>query len=101
MNLALIILFVLGGLTLTALLIIALLAWIGRGESDVNGEKERDAGWTEADNRMRRYLAARRLTIEGSVQAEVLAGNKAKEAQERTALAEITAMQVWMARGGR
>lgn len=101
MNIPFIILCVLGGLTLAGLFIIALLAWIGRGESDVNGEKECDAGWTEAENRMRRYLAARRQTIEGSVQAEVLACNKAREAQERTALAEITAMQVWMAKGGR
>ena len=42
---------------------------------------------------VRGYLEARRLTIEGSIAAEVLAGNEWKEKCERTALAEIRAMQ--------
>lgn len=94
MSLPIIILGVLGGLTLLGLLIICILIWIGRGESDVNGEKERDAGWSAAEIRMNHYLAARRLTVEASVRAEALAGNRAKEAAERAALAEIHAMQI-------
>ena len=39
------------------------------------------------------YLTARRKTIEASIAAEVLAGNQWKEACERAALAEITALE--------
>jgi len=40
---------------------------------------------------LRQYLAGRVLTIEASIAAEVLAGNAAKEACERTALVEVEA----------
>jgi hypothetical protein len=39
------------------------------------------------------YLAARRLTIESSLAAEILAGNTVKQQCEQTALAEISAME--------
>lgn len=39
------------------------------------------------------YLIARRKTIEASIAAERLAGNEHKEACERTALAEIIALE--------
>lgn len=41
------------------------------------------------------YLASRRLTIEASIHAEVLAGNDYKEGRERSALAEINAIEIW------
>jgi hypothetical protein len=42
------------------------------------------------------HLDSRRLTIEASIAAEVLAGNAHKEACERTALAEIAALEDWI-----
>jgi len=45
------------------------------------------------------YLAARRRTIEGSIATEQLAGNTFKEACERAALAEITALECAVASG--
>ena len=39
------------------------------------------------------YLVSRRKTIEASIAAEQLAGNEQKEACERTALAEIEALE--------
>jgi hypothetical protein len=39
------------------------------------------------------YLIARRLTIEGTIATEQLAGNEYKESCERAALAEITALE--------
>lgn len=44
------------------------------------------------------YLRTRRRTIEASIAAEKLAGNKWKEECERTALAEITALEIWMSK---
>ena len=47
------------------------------------------------------YLRARRATIEASIAAEELAGNSFKEQCERTALAEITALEIELTRAGR
>ena len=49
---------------------------------------------------VRAYLKARRKTIESSIGSEVLAGNKHKEECERTALAEITALEQWICKEG-
>ena len=46
------------------------------------------------------YLAGRRKTIEASIAVEHLAGNAVKEQCEKTALAEIEAMQQWNALKG-
>ena len=46
------------------------------------------------------YLTGRRKAIEGSIAAEVLAGNTFKESCERTALAEITALECEIGRSG-
>jgi len=43
---------------------------------------------------LRKYLQSRRKTIEASIVAEQIAGNTIKEQCERTALAEITALQI-------
>lgn len=43
--------------------------------------------------KLREYLNARRKTIEASIASEMLAGNEWKEKCERTALAEITALE--------
>jgi len=45
------------------------------------------------------YLQARRNTIEASIAAEELAGNDWKLACEKTALAEITALEIAVGRG--
>lgn len=45
---------------------------------------------------LQQYLDARRKTIEASIRAEMCAGNKPKEDCERTALAEITALEQWL-----
>jgi len=39
------------------------------------------------------YLRRRRQTVEGTIATERLAGNQFKESCEKTALAEITAME--------
>ena len=44
------------------------------------------------------YLRGRRLTIEASIAAEHLHGNQTKEWCERAALAEITALEIELAR---
>jgi len=46
------------------------------------------------------YLTGRRKAIEGSIAAEVLAGKTFKESCERTALAEITALECEIGRSG-
>lgn len=46
--------------------------------------------------RVYKYLVGRRLTIESSIAAERLAGDEFKEACERCALAEITALEAWI-----
>ena len=51
--------------------------------------------------RLARHLAGRRKAVESSVASERLAGNKWKEECERCALAEITAMEIWVAQGCR
>ncbi len=55
----------------------------------------------ELVQRIARHLEGRRKAIEGSIGSERLAGNKWKEECERCALAEITAMEVWVAQGCR
>lgn len=47
--------------------------------------------------RLRAYVKGRRLTIEGNIASEKLAGNEWKEACERAALAEITALEIQLA----
>lgn len=89
-----IVLTILGGLTLVGLAFVFLLIWIAKGEPDVNGDPERDAGWTDRELRLQGYLSGRRATIEAAIQSEILAGNQYQEAQERAALAEITALQI-------
>lgn len=42
------------------------------------------------------YIASRRKTIEATIAAEELAGNRPKAAMERKALAEITALEIWL-----
>lgn len=56
MSIPVIILCIFGGLTLLGLVFVGLLIWIGRGESDVNGDPERDAGYAseEIDDMERR-----------------------------------------------
>ena len=49
--------------------------------------------WSKWKNEILRYIAARKKTINASIDAEVLAGNKIKESCERTALAEIIALE--------
>ena len=58
----------------------------------VCGCEERESSIRSSDM-LATYLTARRKTIEASIAAEVLAGNQWKEACERTALAEITALE--------
>lgn len=65
-----------------------------------------EAGWNAAKSDhsvrvlsvslLREYIASRRLTIESSIRAEEHAGNETKEQCERTALAEITALEQWV-----
>lgn len=47
--------------------------------------------------KLRTYLVGRRNTIEASIASEMLAGNEWKEKCERTALAEITALEAALA----
>ena len=48
---------------------------------------------------MKEYIKGRRLAIQANLDAEILAGNRAKEQCERTALAEITAIENAIAKG--
>ena len=40
---------VLGAVGLIAMAVLAVVAWIALGEPDVNGDPERDSGWTDDD----------------------------------------------------
>lgn len=48
---------------------------------------------------MKEYMRGRRLAIQANIDAEILAGNTVKEQCERTALAEITALENLIATG--
>ena len=56
------------------------------------------AGSSSAIPTISDYVAARRRTINASIAAERLSGNKFKEECERCALAEITALEIWLSK---
>lgn len=57
-------------------------------------------GSETANRALADYLRSRRRAVESSVAAEALAGNEFKLACEKTALAEITALECWLGAGG-
>jgi hypothetical protein len=67
----------------------------------LNGEAGRLLAAAACSAALAPRLDARRKTIEASIAAEVLAGNKYKEDCERTALAEIQTLEIWLSNGCR
>ncbi len=70
-----------------------------KASSEAN-ETSSAAARAEIVRRLKRYCRGRREVIEASIACERLAGNAPKEMAERTALAEITGFEIWMASGG-
>ena len=70
--------------------------WIARGESDVNGDPERDAGLALDRARLRDYIEQRKHQVQQSLATAINYEQASAQDRDRGALGELHGLEIWI-----